>query len=284
MTEYTIISNINENTIIITFINEKYLPIFNIFYDYFEKHKLNNLLVISLDNISHDYLSFRNIKTIKIDYTFQTKESFWLFRLNIINYIFKYSKKNIIHTDCDCIWFKNIYREIIKLTQYDIIGHIAFSMPKYIADRLGFVLCCGLYYIKYNNTTRHVIDKILSQSIDSNDDQVLFNHFIFENMVSVENFAENYIIVKNITLSNKIKIGIINDNVISRNIRDDLYCFHPALSQKNVNDKLNSLIIQIEKCHDAIKKDIFKPIESRNDQCEGSKHRHNNPHDLRQLT
>ena len=39
----------NSNDIILTFVSINYLKIFNIFYQYFNKLNLNNLLVISLD-------------------------------------------------------------------------------------------------------------------------------------------------------------------------------------------------------------------------------------------
>jgi hypothetical protein len=93
--------------IIITFVDFKYLEIFNIFYEYFEKLNLD-LLVISLDEETFENLKMRQIKTVYIEYKIDSKKQFWEFRLSIINKIFKKTKRSIIHTDSDCFWFKNI--------------------------------------------------------------------------------------------------------------------------------------------------------------------------------
>jgi len=84
-----------------------------------------------------------------------------------------------VHTDADCFWFKNILSEFRKLKDYDLVGHIAYSHPSKIAKEIGFVLCCGLYYLKYNNKNRELIDKIMAQNISLLDDQVyLMNIYI----------------------------------------------------------------------------------------------------------
>jgi len=149
------------DTIVITFIDYKYIDIFNIFYDNFKKLHNLNLLVISLDEKTYNYLNEIGVNTSYEPYIIDNKTNFWEFRLKKINEIFKENKKNIIHTDADCFWFKNILEEIIKISDdYDIIGSIGFGHPKNIVDKLGFALCCGFYFIKYNYKNSRIIDKI----------------------------------------------------------------------------------------------------------------------------
>ena len=141
------INKIKGTDLIITFIDSTYLPIFNIFYTYFERFNLKNLLVISLDDKVFLNLSKRKIFTLLIKYKIVKKNSFWDFRYNIINKLFQLSKKNIIHTDSDCIWLKNITKNPQLSLKYDIIGQMAFGLPKNVVNKIGMVLCCGFYKI-----------------------------------------------------------------------------------------------------------------------------------------
>ena len=112
-----VLNKIEDDTIIVTFIDYKYVTIFNIFYSYFKKLNLKNLLVIALDISSYNYLKkYNDINIFYIKYSLTNKDLFWRFRLSVINYIFKLSMKNIIHTDSDCLWFKNIIDEVKNLT------------------------------------------------------------------------------------------------------------------------------------------------------------------------
>lgn len=240
--DINIINSILNNTIIITFLDKNYIDIFNIFYSYFQKLNLNNLLVISLDDFTYNYLINKNIKTIKKEYNIVSKDKFWSFRLNIINDIFKSSKKNLIHTDSDCFWFKNIIEEISKIeNDYDIIGHVAFIYPKDISAKYGIVLCCGFYYLKYNEKNMDIIDRIREQNSDLLDDQVLFNYYIFNNHKTIYDNDIDNIIWKNIILKDATKVGIIKNDIISRTYQENLYCFHPLLLPKKTEDKIIEL-------------------------------------------
>jgi hypothetical protein len=235
-----------DDCIIVTFIDYNYYDIFKIFYDYFKTLNLN-LLVVTLDeNINKilNNLNYINIKILYRPYILKNKDdNFWKFRLNIINEIFKENKKNIIHTDSDCFWFKNIFDEINKIKQtYDIIGSIAYSHPINIANNLGFVLCCGFYFIKYTEKNSSIIDNIQKVQINSNDDQVLFNNYLYNNKISiVENACDNDIIYKTIFLNDESKVGIISNDVISRKYNKNLYCFHPYLKSKNIVSKISEI-------------------------------------------
>jgi hypothetical protein len=231
--------------IIITFVDFKYLEIFNIFYEYFEKLNLD-LLVISLDEETFENLKMRQIKTVYIEYKIDSKKQFWEFRLSIINKIFKKTKRSIIHTDSDCFWFKNIL-EYIKLyeNEYDIIGSIAFGLPQNIVKKIGFVLCCGFYFIKYTEKNSSIIDNIIKLKDDLNtvDDQILFNYYIYNNIENIVETQTNPLIYKKIVLRDYTTVGIIKDNIISRKYEKDLYCFHPLLSSKEISGKLEQIHI-----------------------------------------
>lgn len=243
---FNILNKIDDNNIILTFIDYKYIPIFNIFYNYFEKLNLKNLLVIALDLNTYNYLSkYENVHIFYVKYKLDNKDLFWKFRLSIINQIFKISKKNIIHTDSDCLWFKNIIEEFKDL-DYDIIGSIAFGFPKDLVKKYGFILCCGFYYIKYNEKTKDFFDKIMNQQLNINDDQILMNTYIFNNHKNILNYNNHLLLYKHIITNDNLEIAILSDKIISRDYQESLYCFHPYLESKDINGKLYELYMKLK--------------------------------------
>ena len=222
--------------IIVTFTDYKYLKIFNIFYSYFKRLNLQ-LLVVSLDNTTFIELTKRKINTLYKPYNINNKEQFWEFRLNCINELFKKFKKNIIHTDADCFWFKNILYQINKLKDdYDIIGSIAYSHPKFVSNKWGFVFCCGFYFIKYTDKNALILDTIKRFGINMKDDQVQFNYYLYNN-VKVLQELDDSVICKDIILNDNTKVGILSNTIVSREYNKDLYCFHPFLFSKNIYEK-----------------------------------------------
>jgi hypothetical protein len=214
--DYKIIDTISTDTIVLTFINSKYAPMFNLFYKYFQRHGLQNLLVICLDKESQNALTNQHIRTILIEYEIIDICEFWRFRLTIINNVFKYSEKNIIHTDVDCFWLKNIMHVFDELSDYDIIGHVAFGHPIQIVEKIGFVMCCGLYLLRYNSKNMRFLDRILAQHLNFVDDQVYFNHYIYTNYRLIEPGLEVDVVYKKILLNDGTRIGILKPQIVSR--------------------------------------------------------------------
>lgn len=241
-----LLNKIEDDTIIVTFIDYKYVTIFNIFYSYFKKLNLKNLLVIALDISSYNYLKkYSDINIFYIKYSLTNKDLFWRFRLSIINYIFKISMKNIIHTDSDCLWFKNIL-ELVKTLDYDIVGSVAYGFPENLVKEYGFILCCGFYYIRYNVKTKDFFDNIFKQKLNINDDQILINNYIFSNKKTILNYENDIIIDKYIIMNDDLRIIILKDNIVSRNYDSELYCYHPYLSSKKISDKLHELFMKLK--------------------------------------
>lgn len=242
---------INSDTVILTFTDSKYLPIFDIWYSYFNKLNLTNLLVVSLDRTTYDKLVGRNIRTILREFTIVNKSTLWVFRLNIIIDIFNKYKKNILHSDSDCLWFKDIYNAIRDLP-YDFIGSNDIGCQFRYNDKSPLVICCGLYYVKYNDRIIDFHEKIIEQinlGVDT-DDQILFNKYFLKNMVSKTNI-ESDIIAKEFSLANNMKLGLIKLELISRYYYNDkLYCYHPVLNKKRINGKIRQLyfLMKNDKC------------------------------------
>jgi hypothetical protein len=244
-----------DDTIIITFTDYKYLPIFNIFYKHFEKLNLNNLLVISLDKETFNELTSRTINTVLKEYNtgyskdLLSKRYFFIDRLIVINEIFKSTKKNIIHTDADCFWFKNILTEINKIKNCDIIGQIdpGGLLPNRIVKKIEFELCCGFFYIKYNESNAKIIDNMLEikdlveKKYKRLCDQRLFNHYFIINKRKIINTTKNTFLRYKIILNDNTTIGMIRCKHSSRNYQSNLYCYHPFLGRGTIEDRIKLL-------------------------------------------
>lgn len=153
--------------------------------------------------------------------------------------------KNIIHTDSDCLWFKNIL-ELVKTLDYDIVGSVAYGFPENLVKKYGFILCCGFYYIRYNVKTKDFFDNIFKQKLNINDDQILINNYIFSNKKTILNYENDIIIDKYIIMNDDLRIIILKDNIVSRNYDNELYCYHPYLSSKKISDKLYELFMKLK--------------------------------------
>jgi hypothetical protein len=231
---------IESDTIILTFTDTTYRPIFNIWHEYFKKLNLPNLLVVSLDQSTYDDLTARGIRTILCNYTIHKKDAFWKFRLDTIYSIFKDSKKNIIHTDADCIWLKDIYSLIHDMPN-DFLGSIEHGHPYALSQKYGFITCCGFYYIKYNERMIRMFETIMSQKKYGMDDQVLFNYYMFDNMKRITSNPTT-LIEKEILLKDGTTMLLLKQEIVDRETCGaNTYCFHPWLSASSTEDKINQL-------------------------------------------
>jgi hypothetical protein len=240
------ISNIEDPIIVITFINSIYYPIFEIFIDYYEKLNLKNLLVISLDKNVYDKLISKNLNTLLINYDETHDGCFWRFRSNIINAVFKIAKKDIVHTDSDCIWLKNIL-PFMRNADYEIIGQIEHGRPYLISAKYGFVMCCGLFKMTYSSKTIALIDKISAQMFD--DDQDALNEYAFNNHIELIHRDPMNIIMKEFKLNDSCRIGVLSDLITTRETLpytvlcdEDTYCFHPWLFHADISEKKSALL------------------------------------------
>lgn len=237
-----ILSSIKDDAIIVSFLNKKYMKMFKLFYKYISQFQLENIIIVCLDTDSFTALKMYNVNPILCEYNINNRESFWRFRLEKIIELMETSQKNIIHTDLDCFWFRDIYSDILKRTnfQYDLIGHVAHKMPNYVAQELGFVLCCGLFMIRYSLDNVAWVKAIMAEYPTIEDDQVLFNHYIFHHKSSIRTLPNSYNITKVIKMDNNKTIGMINPILISRNFYgfDSMYGFHPYLRSPDMKGKI----------------------------------------------
>lgn len=226
---------IKNDTVVVTFVDVQYLNLFKLFYAFWKRHGLQNLLVVSLDEKVSSYLIHANINYVYYDYSIQSRHMFWRVRLQIIDIIFTTAKKTLIHTDVDCFWFKNLL-ECIQNCPEDVCYSTGGTFPKNIADKYGFVLCCGFFGIKYNNNTKNYFQVL--GAFENRDDQISTNEIIFSSAKQIIKSSFNKMFFAKILLPN-FNVECIKPTIITRwktastDFLTKCYGFHPYLTGSN---------------------------------------------------
>ena len=257
-------NNINNtnNTIIISFLTWNYIDFFNIWYNHISKYNLDNILIICLDLKSYVFLKQYGIngKINRILYDlnnndFTKKEEirdFWVERVNIFRKVI-HSNYNLIHTDLDAFWIKNIYNWIEttcndEVNCSDMFFSRSTGMPKEVIDKLGAVLCCGLFYIKTNSKTKIFMNQYKKYTKQYKDDQIGINNLVYGTFLKLDKIDDYYdnIIIKLKNMQNIIKIGLLTDLIVSRqksNNNMEMYVYHPYLgSNTDMKKKISNLL------------------------------------------
>lgn len=139
-----------------------------------KKIKINNYLIITLDEDTESFLKNHNVKTKLIEGGNIPRRSGkgWRWRFEKIYEILR-SEPAIIHSDLDAVWIKN---PMFKLnSKYDIIAsRDTGGFPIETFNKWNFTMCMGWVYLKNNFCVRSVFDEIL-KSKKNFDDQEEFN-------------------------------------------------------------------------------------------------------------
>lgn len=239
-----VLFSIKDDGIIVSFLNKKYFKIFQIFYNFISSFNLENLLIICLDKKTFDALKSYHVKRLLCEYEIKERENFWNFRLEKIIEIMEKTKKNIIHTDLDCFWFRNIYEDILQKTdpKLDFVAHMAEKFPQHVAKKLGFVLCCGLFMIRYSKENVEWVRGIMKKYPEIQDDQMLFNQYMIEGISRIFKYPESYNITKIIRMKDSKLVGVINPLLVSRNYYgQSMYGFHPFLRKTDIDGKIREI-------------------------------------------
>lgn len=249
------LQKIENDAVVVTFVDNQYLDLFKLFHVFWKRHCLQNLLVISLDENVNSYLNNTDINYVYFDYPIRNRHAFWRVRLQLLDVIFTTAKKTLIHTDVDCFWFQNLLTCIQSCSE-DICYSTGGTFPKNIADKYGFVLCCGFFGVKYNNNTKNYFRTLCTS--ENKDDQISTNEWIFSSAKQIINSSFNKMFFAKILLPD-FNVECINSTIITRwktaskDFLTKCYGFHPYLSGSNETkfkesyDLLKSFLTEEEK-------------------------------------
>lgn len=235
----------HKNTIILTFVNDGYFPMFNVWYELFCQHGIHNYLVIALDKSCYKKLRSKGINTELLDLSGDlfSKQNLWVLRIELINKILL-SGINVLHTDVDAFWIKNPLNIIYEEKQ-DLMISRDEGIPKEAVETWGFSMCCGFYFLRSNSTTRAFMVDLLAKTHEWKDDQRAFNYMFLEEQIDWPpdgSFGKIAHIKKY-----DLHICLLPYDVVVRGEDyPDSYVFHPWLYPKDVYGKVTLAIKELK--------------------------------------
>ena len=244
--------SVKKNTIIVVFANSSYADIIKNWIEAIEPLNIKNYIVVSMDQRLHDQLLENNIQSIKRECNAELG-NIWIHRIEVIKEILGYGY-DVIHSDADAVWLKDPLDFYFSKTTYDMAFSQGTFWPKDVHKVWGFVLCCGLFYIKSNMKTRKFIEDISEDVRASNDDQISCNRYLLSKKIKWELPKNTYslayqnikfICSNDIILGNNhsFKVALLPHSKFQR-IQDDtsdVYVRH-VMSEKNSDNIVESLI------------------------------------------
>lgn len=85
----------------------------------------------------------------------------------------------IVHSDCDAVWLGNPL-PLIDRCQRDMVFSQGTVWPPDVHAKYGFVLCCGLYYIRKTDHTLVLMSEVEKRIMIDGGDQAPLNRIIDE--------------------------------------------------------------------------------------------------------
>jgi hypothetical protein len=245
------LENFKEKTLIVLLVNIMYLPIFEIWYNYFKQYQLPNFLAISLDKGMNRALNNLGVKNIFLPIaqfdTFVSKKTYdseetsklvKLFRLKhqILKKVIDRGIK-LLYCDTEAFWLKNVY-PLMENSQYDINISISHHAPADVVEKWGFVLNAGFFMIRSNVSTRGFIEEFRKELWKDTFycDQASLNRFLLHNNIEWkrDSNVENEGYIKRF----RVRVKAMSDYIISREPKSGIYVYHPFL-EGGMDKKLN---------------------------------------------
>jgi len=180
-----------QNNIIITFCNDKYIPKSQKWIYFIKKLNINNYVIISYDKTTYDYFTDNDTNTILVepDYINEDKDffkNFMYYRTNVLRQILN-KGYNILHSDMDAYWIKNIIPELNP--DMDISVSQGTIWPRSHLSKHKFVMCCGIYYVKSNEKTKFFFDEFTKVvKNEEKDDQKPWNETLIDTKWSYDGY------------------------------------------------------------------------------------------------
>jgi hypothetical protein len=178
-----------KNTIIIVFANDAYRKVLDNWLVGMHRLGLDNLLIFALDTDIGRHLDDLGVANLVIDVE-PNLGALWIRRMEIVMEVLE-AGYDVIHSDADAVWLKNPVQRYFTNPPYDMIFSQGTYWPLDVHEQWGFVLCCGLFYIKSTESTLFALRAMYRQVLGTRDDQIACNRVLRDLGVKWE-IAEEY--------------------------------------------------------------------------------------------
>lgn len=225
-------AKINENTVIVSFMDKNFLQLIKWWYSKFKNYKYK-IVIFCIDKKT--YLELDEPKIYKYPYFLEegyTNNKLWNERNKMLFNILQMGF-DFIHTDLDCFWFHDPIPLMLDASQhYDFIFSTDFLMKKFI-DSMGFTVCCGFYLMKSTINNKIFFEKFVENLNKDKIDQELFNNIIGYYGVEVENKNNDFIGFE-VNIGNIWKMALLSNKFATRledELNEETYLYHPRTTK-----------------------------------------------------
>jgi hypothetical protein len=232
---------------VFTAVNRKYLKIFSLWLEQFERSGyLPCLLVATFDAESELFVRERGIPHVAIDERIRDPRQLFVARLNEIASLIGSGRK-VIHSDADAFWLNPDLPSLIR-EDCDLQISIGHGIPKSALDKWGFTLCCGFFILQASPATERFLATWIDESSRLEDDQIALNDLLLKHGLRWErdDGSQTFGSCPELGLS----VGAISHDLISReDTGPGVQIYHPYLSSTSESNKLLQLKARVEPTH-----------------------------------
>ncbi|MBI5463209.1 MAG: hypothetical protein HY941_13570 [Gammaproteobacteria bacterium] len=165
-----------DNRLIVVFSDSKYLGVLLNWLIPLHRLGIRNYLIVALDETIHAFLTERGFPSVLIEMD-GPLEKLWHLRLVVLRELCAHGI-DLIHSDIDALWLRNPIAEYFSKDADDLVISQGTAWPYEVVTRQGFVLCCGLFYLRSGPLSLALLDDLLRHIVLTNDDQTSLNYLL----------------------------------------------------------------------------------------------------------
>jgi hypothetical protein len=164
------------NTLILVFANNNYLDVLLNWLIAVHRLGISNYLVVSLDEQIHSFLAERGFPSALMRLQGSLAE-LWNLRVQILHELCAHGT-HVIHSDADAVWLRDPIPAFFSQDADHLVISQGTIWPEDCLRKQGFVLCCGLFYLRSSAEALTLMDQVMKEMVNTSDDQVTLNHLV----------------------------------------------------------------------------------------------------------
>ncbi|PNG27116.1 putative nucleotide-diphospho-sugar transferase [Methylocella silvestris] len=165
------------STRIVTFANASFMPILDNWLACMARLGLAELAtVVALDEATFAAMRARGVNALFRPPLSFRRGDFWLHRIDVIAEMLV-AGDDIVHSDADAVWLRDPLARLTA-TSADLVFTQGTVFPSETLQRRGFVVCCGLMFIRSNAGAIEFWRNVRDVAVDVRDDQWAVNKVI----------------------------------------------------------------------------------------------------------
>lgn len=233
--------------LIVVFANRRYLDVLLNWMEAMRRLGVTDYLVVSMDKKMYQHMRRHGIRTI-LAQSGKSLTDLWILRIDVF-YCLIDCGIDVVHSDADAIWLRNPIPEYFQAEkELDLIASQGTRWPPDVFKQWGFVLCCGLFYMKSTPASVALLKKLRGHVEETGDDQKSLNQILVEMKIDWNVESEYRVPFKKWLLrcshrmirsrGADIRVGVLPFNKFPRiaDEQDQPYVVHP-IGRKNQSDK-----------------------------------------------